>query len=156
MENSAQPAFVNQLFGESNGRNAPVVVPNHVGHFGVFHSFDHRFRFRRIASQRLFAHDHLAGFRSGNRNLGVRVVRAGDIDQVDILVVYECSPVRNGRFITPPVSKQHGLFAVSRTDAFQNRLVRRVEEIRHLAKRVRMRAAHEAAADDSNVQFFHC
>ena len=41
-------------------------------------------RFRRIPAQRLFAHDHFAGLCGGDCDLRVRIVGAGDVDQVDI------------------------------------------------------------------------
>ncbi len=84
VKDAAQASLVDQLLGERHGGNAAVVVPHHVAHTRGFHRFHHGFRLGGVAAERLFAHHHLAGAGRGDGDFGMRVVGAGDIDQVDI------------------------------------------------------------------------
>ena len=101
VEDAAEAAFVDQMLEQHHGRHAAVVVPDHVGDFGGFHRLRHRGGFRRIAPERLFAQHHFAGLRGGDGDFRVRVVGAGDVDQVDVLAVHQLAPVGFDRLISP-------------------------------------------------------
>ena len=58
------------------------------GHGGV-----DRIAGRRRRRHRLFQHDVLAGVRRADRHFGMEMVRTGDEDSVDILVVEQLAPV---------------------------------------------------------------
>ena len=55
MEDSAQAAFIDQLLGERDGRDASIIVPDHVWHTGLFHGLDHLQSLGSVHGQRLFA-----------------------------------------------------------------------------------------------------
>ena len=105
VKDPAEAVFVEKLLQQHDGRNAPVVVPDHVGHVGLLYGIHHRLGLFRGSAERLFAEDHLAGFRCSNRNLGVSVVRAGDIDEVDIFARNQ-SVANRFRSIDNPSSPQ--------------------------------------------------
>ena len=71
------------------------------GTLRLLHRVHHGSGFRGIAPQRLFAHHHLAGLRRGDGDLGVRIVGAGDVDQVDILRSTSLRQSVSYRFIAP-------------------------------------------------------
>ena len=93
VENAAELAFVDQLLGQDDGRTTAIIVPDHVRHFRLLDSGDHLLRLIRVQRERLFAEDHLAGFRRVDRNLGVGVVRRADVDEVDVLPRDQLSPI---------------------------------------------------------------
>ena len=88
------------------------------------------FGFRGVAAQRLLAHHHLAGLGGGDGDLGVRVVRARDIDEVDLGRLDHFAPVGLGGFVPPFRGEALRAVGIARADGFQDRLVREVEEIR--------------------------
>ena len=47
VEDPAEPALVDELLGERDGRHAAVVVPDDVGHAGLLDRLDHLLRLRR-------------------------------------------------------------------------------------------------------------
>src|SRR5882724_6049654 len=155
MEDSAKAPFIDQLLGESNGRDTAIVVPDHVWHAGPFHGFHHLQSLGPVHGERLFAQDHLARFRCGNRDLLVHVIGARDIDQIDVFSRQQLAPVSFMRLITPFAGESFYLGFLATADGLQNRLVFEVEEIANLAESVRVRAAHEAVADESDVERFH-
>src|SRR5262249_54346487 len=86
----------------------------------------------------------------------VRVVRARDVDDVDVLPGDQVAPVGGVRLVSPVLGEfLHALF-VPRRDRLQHRLARQVEEPRRLQERIRMRASHEPVADQTDIQGFHC
>ena len=84
VKHAAEPPLVHERLDQRDGRHAAVVVPDHVRHAGRLDGVDHALRFVAVASERLLAQHHLACARGGDRNLGMRVVRAGDVDEVDV------------------------------------------------------------------------
>src|SRR5436309_580536 len=134
MEDSAQAAFIDQLLGESDGRDAAIIVPDHVWHTSLFHGLDHLQSLGSVHGQRLLAKDHLAGFGRRNRDFLVHVIGASDIDQIYIFPSQQLAPVSLMRFVTPFAGEGLYLGFLATTDRFQNRLVFEVEEIANLAE----------------------
>ena len=153
VEDSSQPAFVDQLLGQGDRRGAPVVVPDHVRDSGGFHRRRHCLGFARIPSQRLLAHDDLASFGGGNGDFIMGVVGAGDVDQVDIGGFNHLAPVGGDVFVSPLGCKGLRLVGIAGANGLQDRLIRQVEKVGGLAEGVRVGTAHEAVADHSYVQF---
>ena len=89
VEDAAEPAFVDELLGQRDGRHAAVVVPDRVGTpafstastiswpSAVF--IDSGFSHRII----------LPAFGGGDRDVVVQVVRHADVDRVDVGIVSE-------------------------------------------------------------------
>ena len=77
---------------------------------------------RRVAAERLFAHDHLARLGGRERDLGVRVVGSGDVDQVDVLPRDELAPVGFGGLVVPVFGEGLDLLLVPAADGFEHRL----------------------------------
>jgi hypothetical protein len=69
------------------------------GRWGRLNRGDHALGLRGVPAERLFAHHHFARFRGGDRDLRMRVVGAGDVDEVDVLPPNEIGPVRLEAFI---------------------------------------------------------
>ncbi len=105
MEDAAEASFVEQLLQQHDRRHAAIVVPNHVGNAGGLNCVHHGFRFGAGASQRLLAQHHFAGLGGSNGNLRVGIVRAGDIDQVDIFSLHQGAPVCFDGLVAPVFSE---------------------------------------------------
>ena len=56
VEDLAEPALVDQLLGQRDGRHAAVVVPDHVRHAGLLDGLDHLQRLRRPFMASGFSH----------------------------------------------------------------------------------------------------
>ena len=153
VEDASERSLVDEILQHRHGRHAAVVVPDAVRHFGRFDGVDHRLGLCRVPAERLLAHHHLAGARGGDRDLRVRVVRARDVDELDVLARDERSPVGLDAFVPPIRGERLHAIRVARADCLQHRLVRHVEETRRLEKRVRVRPPHEPVADQPDVQF---
>ncbi len=65
----------------------------------------------------------LPGLRGGDGDLGVGVVGAGDVDQVDVLALDQLAPVGLDRFVAPVIGESLGRVGVARADRLQHRLV---------------------------------
>ena len=124
------------------------------GTFAVLYRVHHGFGFFRGSAEGLLAEDHLAGLGRGNRDLGVSVIRAGDINEVNIFTRNQSAPVGLYRLIAPVLSKSLYAVRVARTDCFQHRTVGQIEKTGGLQERIRMGAPHESVADDPDIQFF--
>ena len=157
VEDLAQAAFVDQLFGQCHGRHAAIVVPDGVQNAGRFDGFDHLVAFGCVHRKWLFAEDHLAGLGGGDGDLGVAVVGRADINGVDILALNQLAPIGLDRLIAPLVGKGLGAFGAAATDGLQNGPVSQFgEEVVHTLVAVGVRPAHEAVADQADVQRFLC
>ena len=101
--------------------------------------------------ERLFAQDHLAGLGGGDGDLGVDVVRRGDVDEVDVVALDELAPVGFDGFVAPLGGEGFDLAGIAGADGLEDRLIFEVEEVVDLAIGVGVRAAHEAVADESDA-----
>ena len=140
-----------------DGRHAAVVVPDHVRHAGRFDRRDHRLalppRSGRAASRtspscrpsrrRWRSRACVSfGLAMSMRSMSLRSTSVAPVG-LDRLV----APVRRRTPSTRSALRAH--------DRLEHRLIRQVEEPRRLAERVRVRPAHEAVADEPDVQCFH-
>ena len=155
MEDAPKSALIDQLFGQGDGGGTTVIVPDHVGHTCLFDGLNHFQSLRSIHGQRFLAQNHFAGPGSGEGNVFVHVVGAGDVDQVDIFAGDQLAPICFGGLVTPFAGKGFELGLVTAADRFQYWFVLQVEKIVDLAKRVGVRAAHEAITDESDIEFLH-
>jgi len=93
MENASQLSFFDELLGECHGGGPAIIVPNHVWHSGLLDGLHHGLALLAIHRERLFAKNHLASFGGSDGNFRVSIVRAADVDYIDIFAVDELSPV---------------------------------------------------------------
>src|SRR4051794_36764064 len=147
VEDPPKLASVDQVLGKDNSRSATVVVPDHVGHLGFFDGPNHGLRFADSSSEWLLTQHHLARFCSRKYDFGVRVVRRGDIDDIDFRGIDDGPPIRFKPFVAPVGSKGPGAFGIPGADLLQYGTVRELEKLRGLRKCVRMSSPHKAAAD---------
>ena len=152
VENLAEPPFVDELFGQRDRGNAAIIVPDHVWRLGGLDRLHHPHRFGRVSAERLLAHHHLAGLGGGDGDLGVRVVRARDVDEIDVRARDQLAPIRLEGLIAPLLGKTFDLVLVAAADRLQHRLIAEIEELVDLAERIGMGSAHEAVADEANVE----
>ena len=106
VEDLAEPALVDELLGQRDGRHAAVVVPDHVRHAGLL---DRRRPSSppRPRSASGFSHRTiLPACGRGDGDLGVRVVGRGDVDQVDVLALDELAPVGLDRLVAPVLGER--------------------------------------------------
>jgi hypothetical protein len=82
------------------------------------------------------------------------VVGAGDIDQIDFGRGNQFAPIRFKSFISPVRGEGFGAVRVARTDFFKDGPLGQIEELRRMQKRVRVRTAHKAASDYSDIECF--
>ena len=80
------------------------------------------------------------------------VVRTGDIDQVNVLALDQPPPVGFHRLVAPVARERLEAVLVACRDGLEYRLDGEIEVARRLKKRVRMRTAHEAVADESDIE----
>ena len=153
VEHAPDAALVDDLLGQGDGRHAPVVEPHHVRLAGGRHRRHQLPALRGIHRQRLFAGDHLAGRGRGLGDLQMHVVGGADVDQVDVGPLHHAAPVGVGLLPSPVGGERLELVRLARAGRLHHRLVLQVEEVAHLAVGVGMGAAHEAVADDGDVQF---
>ena len=91
VKDASEPALVDQLLDQRHRRHAAVVVPRPCSarpppSTAVDHLLRLRRRFGRAASRRVTI---LPAARRRDGDLGVRVVRAGDVDEIDVLALDE-------------------------------------------------------------------
>ena len=79
MKDFAQPALLDNLFGEADRRYAAVVKPDHVGLTRFFDGQRHLTRLGEVHSQRFLAEDHLACRGPSQCYLMVCVIRGSNI-----------------------------------------------------------------------------
>ena len=107
-----------------------------------------------VASERLFAGDHLPGASRGNGNLRVRVVRAGDVDEIDVFPLDDRSANRSRRIGSPKYPRTPDAVGIAGDDRLQDRLIRQIEESRRLEERIAVRVPHEPVADQRDIERF--
>ena len=82
-----------RFVGLADGGDEAVVEGHHVLDAGLVDGIEHRLGFFAGAGQRLFADDVLAGLGRGDARLGVRVVGAAVVEQLDAVVFQHLAPV---------------------------------------------------------------
>src|SRR6185312_13457507 len=120
---------------------------------GFFYGFGHLLCFSSVSPQRLFAKHRFAGLRSRDRNFGMSIVGARDVDDIDIAPLDHFTPIRFDRFVAPLLTKRFGASAIAAAYGLQHRRRGDVEKVAYLPKSIRMGTAHEAVAHQPYVEF---
>ena len=154
MEDPAEPALVDELLGQGDGGDAAVVVPDRVRHAGLLDRLDHRRGLLEGPRQGLLAEDHLARLGRGDGDRGVRVVGRADVDRVDVLAVDQLMPVGLEGLVLPLVGERLRPLGGPAADGLEDGAVFQVEEVVDPLVGVRVRPAHEAVADQADIQGF--
>ncbi len=150
----ADLALTDQLVGEGHGRAAAVVEPDEGLDAVPLGGLDHFAGVLEGAGDRLFAADRLAGGDGGLGHGGVHVVGRHHVDQPDQGRLDQFFPV--GRAVLPaPIGGEARVFLRQAVDRVHDRDHGRLEELGHLSPCVGMGTAHEALADESDVDGFH-
>ena len=74
--------------------------------------------FFAVHRQRLLAENPFALLRGGNCDFGMRVVRRGDIDHVDVVALDEFFPIRLGGLVSPALGESFDFRRVAGADGF--------------------------------------
>jgi hypothetical protein len=111
--------------------------------------------FRQIPGQRLFAQNHFAGLSRRDRNFGVGVIRAGNIDDIHRRILDQASPIGIVRFIAPLVGKLFDLCGVPRGDGLEHGLIFEIEELADRQVGIRVRACHKSVTNQADVELLH-
>jgi len=154
VEGPADPALVDELPGQGDGRHAAVVERDHVGHLGLFHGRHHGLGLGKAHGQRLLAADHLAGLGRSDDHVVVHDVGHADVDQVHVGAGDGLAPVGLHRLVAPGGGEFLQLVLLLRPGDrdLEHGLVLAREEMVHLRVGVRVSAAHEAAADHGDAK----
>ena len=118
-----------ELMREGDGRNPPVVEPHERRTRRRGGGRRHRLGVGERAGQRLLAGDVLAGLESGDRLLGMDIVRRGDVDEVDVVGGRRLAPVRRGVRPAPAGGELGELRLVASADEVHGRSRIDVEEV---------------------------
>ena len=156
VEDPAEPSLVDHLPGQREGGHAPVVVPDHVGDAGRLGRVDHAPRLGKRATKRLLAGHHLAGLRGRDGDLFMRVVRTGNVDQVDVVARDQGAPVGLVALKSPLRREAPRLGLIARADRNELRRSLLGKEAPDLLIGVRVGTAHEARAHEPNPQAADC
>ena len=155
VEDLAKLAGVDDLLGQGDGRDAAVVVPHRVRHAGLLDGIHHRRTLLRRARQRLLAQHHLARLGGGDGDLGVKIIRRADVNRVDVVALHQFAPIALRRFKAPLLRKRCPPFLVARTDGLEHRALAEIrKKVVDALVTVRVSAAHEAVAHESDVEWF--
>ena len=88
-----QVAALDHGLGKSDGRNATVVVADHVHDARRLHGSDHLFAFMNSEAERLLTKDRLPVPRRFHSNFAMAVVRGADIDDVNFRIGDNLLPI---------------------------------------------------------------
>ena len=102
VEDAPELALVDELLDHRDGRHAAVVVPDRVRHARRLDRGDHRSAASAALRPSGFSHiTILPAFAAAIAIVVVRVVGAGDVDEVDVLAVDQLAPVGRVRTRSP-------------------------------------------------------
>ena len=144
--------FLDHLLGQTDGGDATVIEPDHVGAARFFDSAGHLARLGQVHGQRLFAEDDLTGCGRRERDLMMSIVGRADVDGVDLCRFDELAPVGLHALPSPATRKRLRFVAAARRYCFEHRLISDIEKLVDPMVGVRMRPSHEAVADEADVK----
>jgi hypothetical protein len=152
----AELAGGDQIAGEPDGGDEPVVERAHVGDPGRLDTAPGVEGLVGVAPQRLLADHVLAGLRGRDRRLGVQVVGPAVVDQVDLRVGHQLPPIEHRPL--EPETLSGGLRPRGITTADRQQPGRRRRWGHHVgdrAQRVSVGSAHEAGSDQPDADARH-
>ena len=154
MINFSKRAFGQHPLRQRDGWNAAVIVADHVDAFRLFRGGENGLAFLQVAPQRFFAEDVLAVFQRGDGDFRVRERRRADVHDVNQRRFHDLAPVRRGEL--PAELRARGLHGggIAAADRVHLDVRLEVEKFRRLPPRVRVRAAHEFVADETDAKCF--
>ena len=154
MEHAPEPAGIDELLGVGHGRDAPVVVPNSVGHPRLLDRRHHLFPFSDIHREGLLAEDRLAVLRRFDGDFGMEVVRRADVDRVDVVGSDELPPVGLDAPVAPALGEGLRLLRITGRHRLEDGEILEVEEVPYPLVAVGVGPAHEAVADHADAEGF--
>ena len=155
MKNLAELAAIDNLLGQGDGRDAPVVVPDRIRHTGFLHGIDHRRAFLGGAGQRLFAKHHLTRLGGGDGYLSVLIVGCANVDGVNVIALDQLAPISFVTLVAPLFGEGFGAILRAAAHRLEHRPMAEIrEKVTNALVPVRVSPAHEAVADESNVKGF--
>ena len=153
--NRAHDTLGDEVPQEGHRGHAAVGEADHRAHSalgGAGGGIRHRLGLFDRVGERLLAQHVLAGLERGDRDLGVRVARRDDVDDVDVIPSDHLAPV-GGRFRPAPLlgCRGHGIRIPAHDHGHLDGL-RQVEHARRLTPPDGVGGAHEAVADHGDAQ----
>jgi hypothetical protein len=150
-----EPPLLDELTGECDRRHAAVAEADHRAHAGTgcpLGRLRHPNGLLHRVRQGLLAEHVLACVEGCDGDLGMRVARRADVDDVDGRVVDDTAPV--GLRVLPAelLASRFDPRGVTPDDRVQHGLGVEVEESRRDAPPLRVRGAHESVADHGHAE----
>ena len=156
VENFAEFAGINDLLRQRHSRHAAIIIPNRIRHLRRLDHLHHLLALRAVERERLFAKHHLARARRRHRDFSVAVVRRADVNRINVLAGDELFPIRLRALKSPVVRVGFQFRLVATASGLEHGFEREIKKVRRVVVCVRVGAAHEAVADDADVQVFLC
>ena len=148
----ADLAGLEHLPRQTHRRHEPVVEGRHVLDAGLLDALPHLVALVRRSSERLLAEDVLSRLGRGDRRLGVQVVRAAVVEQPDLGVADDLTPIRHRPLEPVTVRSLRDRVLVPPGDRDELRDERRRPcHVRQRAIAVRVRLAHERVAEHADA-----
>ena len=155
MKNLAELAAIDNLLGQGDGRDAPVVVPDRIRHTGFLDGIDHRRTLLGGAGQRLFAQHHLTRLGGSDGDLSVLIVGCANVDGVNVIALDQLAPISFVTLVAPLFGEGFGAILRAAAHRLEHRPMAEIrEEVTNALVPVRVSPAHEAVADEPDVEGF--
>ena len=151
----ADDALRDQVAQEGDRGNAAVGEADHRAHAalgGAGGGIRHRLGLGDRVRERLLDQHVLARLERGDRDLGVRVARGHDVDDVDVVAGDHLAPVGRRLGPAPLLGGCGDGIRIAADDHGHLDRIRQVEHARRLPPPDRVRRAHEAVADHGHLE----
>jgi hypothetical protein len=154
MKNPPQRALANHPLRQRDGRDAPVIVADHVDDLRLLRGGQHLLAFLEIQAERFFAENVLAVFHRFNRHLRVQIRRRHDVHDINQRRLDDFAPV--GRGVLPAELGACRLHrgGIAAANCVQLDVGLEVEEAGRLPPGIRVRPTHETVTDHPDTQSF--
>ncbi len=154
MVDLADPAVVDHLLGERDGRCAAVIMIHIVQNTRLLGRVVHFLGLGVTQRDRFFTEDLLAISGSLDHNLLVQIGRGADVDDVDIRAFDDLFPIGRCFFPAPVLGKLAGSLLILSTGHLQNRVQTERKELRSRCPGIAVRFAHELGSNDCHIYVF--
>jgi hypothetical protein len=154
MEEPPERAFGEHPFSEGDGRDATVVVANHVDGFGFLGGGEHLLALLQMQAEGFFAEDVLAVFQGGDGDFRMGIGGRGDVHDINEGRFNNLVPIGGG--VLPAELEAGGVDVggVAAADSVKLDVGFEREEFWGLPPGVGMRPAHEAVTNQSHAKCF--